>query len=165
MMAFLPRWRPRLWTLALALMLYVIITAFVSLTRIQLAQLNGSSSSNNGSPQQDNSIHKAKRPRAPWESKSLAGMQPLALQQHLTPRRLRFRGASGATIRWCKTPLTLLDEPGPRVALASFPGSGNTWLRYLLQQATGTLHLFCYSFICSINVYHIYVTDYKISKF
>ena len=28
--------------------------------------------------------------------------------------------------------------PGPYVALASFPGSGNTWLRYLLQQATGT---------------------------
>lgn len=25
------------------------------------------------------------------------------------------------------------------VALASFPGSGNTWLRYLLQQATGLL--------------------------
>lgn len=24
------------------------------------------------------------------------------------------------------------------VALVSFPGSGNTWLRYLLQQATGT---------------------------
>lgn len=23
------------------------------------------------------------------------------------------------------------------IALASFPGSGNTWLRYLLQQATG----------------------------
>ena len=27
----------------------------------------------------------------------------------------------------------------PVVALASFPGSGNTWLRYLLQQATGIL--------------------------
>jgi hypothetical protein len=27
----------------------------------------------------------------------------------------------------------------PIVALASFPGSGNTWLRYLLQQATGIL--------------------------
>merc|ERR1719369_1305361 len=27
--------------------------------------------------------------------------------------------------------------PGPVTALASFPGSGNTWLRYLLQQATG----------------------------
>lgn len=25
------------------------------------------------------------------------------------------------------------------IALASFPGSGNTWLRYLLQQATGVL--------------------------
>jgi hypothetical protein len=25
------------------------------------------------------------------------------------------------------------------VALASFPGSGNTWVRYLLQQATGIL--------------------------
>lgn len=29
------------------------------------------------------------------------------------------------------------DKPIP--ALASFPGSGNTWLRYLLQQATGIL--------------------------
>lgn len=27
----------------------------------------------------------------------------------------------------------------PITALASFPGSGNTWLRYLLQQATGIL--------------------------
>uniref|UniRef100_T1IQ75 Sulfotransferase domain-containing protein n=1 Tax=Strigamia maritima TaxID=126957 RepID=T1IQ75_STRMM len=27
--------------------------------------------------------------------------------------------------------------PGPVTALASFPGSGNTWIRYLLQQATG----------------------------
>lgn len=25
------------------------------------------------------------------------------------------------------------------IALASFPGSGNTWLRYLLQQATGDI--------------------------
>lgn len=25
------------------------------------------------------------------------------------------------------------------MALASFPGSGNTWLRYLLQQATGKM--------------------------
>ncbi len=33
--------------------------------------------------------------------------------------------------------LGMRPEPGPVVALASFPGSGNTWLRYLLQQATG----------------------------
>jgi hypothetical protein len=32
------------------------------------------------------------------------------------------------------------SEPSrPNAALASFPGSGNTWLRYLLQQATGIL--------------------------
>ena len=40
-------------------------------------------------------------------------------------------------IEWCSS-LGLKAAPGPLVALASFPGSGNTWLRYLLQQATGT---------------------------
>lgn len=30
------------------------------------------------------------------------------------------------------------DNPRMLIALASFPGSGNTWLRYLLQQATGS---------------------------
>ena len=39
-------------------------------------------------------------------------------------------------ITWCKQ-LGLKAAPGPVTALASFPGSGNTWLRYLLQQATG----------------------------
>lgn len=40
-------------------------------------------------------------------------------------------------INWCSE-LKYLDPPREPVALASFPGSGNTWLRYLLQQATGT---------------------------
>ena len=39
-------------------------------------------------------------------------------------------------INWSK-PLGLKAAPGPVTALASFPGSGNTWLRYLLQQVTG----------------------------
>lgn len=39
-------------------------------------------------------------------------------------------------INWC-TELKYVDPPGKTIALASFPGSGNTWLRYLLQQATG----------------------------
>lgn len=39
-------------------------------------------------------------------------------------------------LQWCQA-LRFLDDPGPVVALASFPGSGNTWVRYLLQQATG----------------------------
>ncbi|XP_049941719.1 WSCD family member AAEL009094-like [Schistocerca serialis cubense] len=45
-------------------------------------------------------------------------------------RRARSR------LHWCR-PLHFLSPPGPVVALVSFPGSGNTWLRYLLQQATG----------------------------
>ena len=32
---------------------------------------------------------------------------------------------------------TFLNHKSPVTALVSFPGSGNTWLRYLLEQATG----------------------------
>lgn len=41
---------------------------------------------------------------------------------------------------------------GGLIALASFPGSGNTWLRYLLQQATGNnLFLVCFFFtLCRV---------------
>ena len=50
--------------------------------------------------------------------------------------------------RWCGHRLTLYrthactdlsfsDSPLPLTALASFPGSGNTWLRHLVQQSTG----------------------------
>ena len=35
------------------------------------------------------------------------------------------------------TLLEALDPPGPITALASMPGSGNTWMRHLLQLATG----------------------------
>ena len=39
----------------------------------------------------------------------------------------------------CKWPnLILQDPPGKRVALASPPGSGNTWVRHLIQ--LGTIH-------------------------
>ncbi|XP_071033025.1 WSCD family member AAEL009094 [Parasteatoda tepidariorum] len=31
------------------------------------------------------------------------------------------------------------NPPGPMIALASFPGSGNTWVRFLVQQATGEI--------------------------
>ena len=30
-----------------------------------------------------------------------------------------------------------MDPPAPVTALASFPGSGNTWARYLIQQVSG----------------------------
>ncbi|CAH1118724.1 unnamed protein product [Phaedon cochleariae] len=48
-----------------------------------------------------------------------------------------FRSPSRRSkINWCAD-LRYIDPPGETIALASFPGSGNTWLRYLLQQATG----------------------------
>ena len=39
-------------------------------------------------------------------------------------------------ISWCKH-MGWKKPAGPVTALVSFPGSGNTWVRYLLQQATG----------------------------
>lgn len=38
---------------------------------------------------------------------------------------------------WTCKPVRLSRQPLPLTALASFPGSGNTWIRHLLQQATG----------------------------
>ena len=55
--------------------------------------------------------------------------------QRIPPRKQR----NGPQIDWCIHPLKLKPVPGPIVALASFPGSGNTWLRYLIQQASGYL--------------------------
>lgn len=42
-------------------------------------------------------------------------------------------------IEWCHfPPLKLLEPPSQELTgLVSFPGSGNSWLRYLIQQATG----------------------------
>lgn len=40
-------------------------------------------------------------------------------------------------LQWCSS-LKYIDPPSNTVtALVSYPGSGNTWLRYLIQQATG----------------------------
>lgn len=51
------------------------------------------------------------------------------------------------------------NQPKNLIALASFPGSGNTWLRYLLQQATGNklfalynIFLYFTQFLFTINV-------------
>ena len=58
------------------------------------------------------------------------------LDRSLILQRSEARRRPRQTIKWCKE-LVMKAAPGPVTALASFPGSGNTWLRYLLQQATG----------------------------
>ena len=68
----------------------------------------------------------------PMRPRNLAGV--VEMSRKMTPRRIR----SGRRIDWCQ-PVGFKAAPGPVVALASFPGSGNTWVRYLLQQATGIL--------------------------
>ncbi|CAK1541396.1 unnamed protein product [Leptosia nina] len=47
-------------------------------------------------------------------------------------------GLRQPSVSWCKE-LRLRIPPSSVVALVSYPGSGNTWLRYLLQQATGIM--------------------------
>lgn len=47
----------------------------------------------------------------------------------------------------CKKP-HLSQTPLPLTALASFPGSGNTWVRHILQQATGKMFNYLYTCKC-----------------
>ena len=56
--------------------------------------------------------------------------------RRLIVRKNEERRRPGVSIIRCKQ-LGLKAAPGPVTAFASFPRSGNTWLRYLLQQATG----------------------------
>ena len=47
-------------------------------------------------------------------------------------------GAEDNNVSWCNGKnLQFLHPPGPLTGLVSFPVSGNTWLRYLIQKATG----------------------------
>ena len=60
-------------------------------------------------------------------------------------RRERYRRVGDESrpdrqnIQWCRENPKFRETPGPRVGIVSFPGSGNTWVRYLLQQMTGIL--------------------------
>ncbi|CAH0388331.1 unnamed protein product [Bemisia tabaci] len=66
------------------------------------------------------------------EKKRKHGSRPMELNTVLSSKKF--------PLRWCqKLHYALNPEARPLIALVSFPGSGNTWLRYLLQQATGIL--------------------------
>jgi hypothetical protein len=70
---------------------------------------------------------------------------PLSYREPLDPLRVMQSSTknpfvvevSDDDVAWCHKKLRFLNPPGPVTALASYPGSGNTWMRYLLQQATG----------------------------
>lgn len=55
------------------------------------------------------------------------------LPKPTTTAHIDSKTSTSSTIK----PTSSKYNPGVLIALASFPGSGNTWLRYLLQQATG----------------------------
>ena len=59
--------------------------------------------------------------------------------RNITVQRVKSWDKRLAKTKWCNGVPGYLKEPGPKVALGSFPGSGNTWMRYLLQQLTGVL--------------------------
>ncbi len=67
-------------------------------------------------------------------------------KRYYAPQKKNYSSAKKDTqnmsrknLTWCSGQLKYFknSESNGRVALASFPGAGNTWLRYLLQQATG----------------------------
>lgn len=144
-------WRLRFCALASLLGLYLVVSALLSTRRLPFpptydgsnndnsksnSNNNGLDSNNHGLPDPDQQFSKILSPMAlklQMQPRNLAAA--VALSRRLTPRGMR----SGPRIDWCRPPLGYKAAPGPVVALASFPGSGNTWLRYLLQQATGIL--------------------------
>ena len=82
-------------------------------------------------------IKKGKKKWQQWEKEVLFSSKYLLFP--LLNSWLFFRRRYFLLSEWCNAPLGLKAKPGPVVALASFPGSGNTWLRYLLQQFSGIL--------------------------
>jgi len=105
-------WRLRLLALSLVAGLYLMVASLVSVTQRDAASL-------------------AERRILQQEEATLAN-----LRRGGGRRRGRHSWPRSQPINWCR-PLGIKAAPGPVTALASFPGSGNTWLRYLLQQATG----------------------------
>jgi len=69
--------------------------------------------------------------------KGLKRLDQLSLSRYsqCKPKRI-LKSTSPKDITWCHQ-RSFLTGSRPLVALASFHGSGNTWLRYLLEQATG----------------------------
>ena len=60
----------------------------------------------------------------------------------------------------CNHPMSFLNRTSPIVALVSFPGSGNSWVRHLLEQATGT---YTGSIYCDTTLKAAFLGEYIVS--
>ena len=124
-------WRLRLFLCGVLVCLYVMISSLISVTRMDARTLA------------ERRIHSAD------VMELSGGMLGGQFDRRLIVRRNQERKRPGVSITWCKQlGLKAAPGPGPVTALASFPGSGNTWLRYLLQQATGKTMRGGYSTVC-----------------
>lgn len=122
--------RTRIWGLGILLILYLLGVLFLSAVTLHEPRSNGFSS-------------KVARFLVNTPRFSRPKSQVSEYGQQLSRSRTLEYGSSvlrpalrRSKIQWCSE-LRFLEPPQEPVALASFPGSGNTWLRYLLQQATG----------------------------
>ena len=106
--------RVRLFLACVLITLYIMIASLISVTKMETRTL-------------------AERRIQSADLTSLSGRM---FDRRRMVERSQERRVGRGPISWCK-PLGMKVAPGPVVALASFPGSGNTWIRYLLQQATG----------------------------
>ena len=111
-------WRLRLFLIGLIVCMCLMISSLISVTRMYAKTLA------------ERRIHSADMTE--FSGRMLGGQ----FDRRLIVRRNQERRRHEVKINWCK-PLGLKAAPGPVTALASFPGSGNTWVRYLLQQVTG----------------------------
>ncbi|XP_060534007.1 WSCD family member CG9164 [Cylas formicarius] len=120
--------RYKFWIITATLFFYVV--GVVVLSTVSLHGLKRGRRTENKPLIPDDSISHRKSPPLKTKTTSL-DYGPGAFR----PVLKRFK------IQWCSD-LRYLDgggdhSTGKPTALVSFPGSGNTWLRYLLQQATG----------------------------
>ena len=131
-------WKTRICTLVFGLGLYLVFSTLISTRRLSFppdgmqASYESESSSSSFSNSHPAAAHHHHHPR----NLASAALLPSTFNNDQKPTR---RMRPGPQIDWCQAPLNFLAPAGPTTALASFPGSGNTWLRYLVQQATGYL--------------------------